>query len=571
MRWIKKRDLFLSEAKIKDLILPRQAKQVKEYWGEKYLDYEEVTPTDKIVQGVWKLSEEDKNKVLSKWAECDMDQLFKLFQDLPEQFGNVLNKSISSDAYREDNFSKDEYQRIFNDFDIRQPKLDQIFTMFGPVFRKLSLTDTMADNIIAKDENNRPLRDESGNMIRTIKAKGDLAFSNNMININSFLSDYNDLVDRCVAAKIEGWKVSDKVTANFSNDRNISQFINFASTNKNTDYQLDFEIFNRDIYLKINHNPKDILNMSISKFYASCQHLYTGAYRRQVLSNVFDPNSIPAFLTFETPIFWKGEKISDQLPLSRMIIRNIEQFDVNAETKLYFDRAYEDRLQEVFEEIVTKYTGMVSTAQRGDKYYFSPDVDFGDDDLTPSYQDKLSLERVLRIGKNIKSLTLSQLTSGQRYIVDPNAKIKELIVETSDIPDSLLNLNLNLDWIKFKYLSINTLNNFSNVKTDSIAFDKCKFGNNILEDMNSINPNIKKLQIISCDNTTSLDFSIFEKLEELHVIYTLDSYQDLTNLSVSKNLKKMVISGDLVTKESKPVIGSLKSKGIKIEIVGPVI
>jgi len=571
MRWIKKRDLFLSEAKIKDLILPIQAKQVKEYWGEKYLDYEEVTPTDKIVQGVWKLSEEDKNKVLSKWAECDMDQLFKLFQDLPEQFGNVLNKSISSDAYREDNFSKDEYQRIFNDFDIRQPKLDQIFTMFGPVFRKLSLTDTMADSIIAKDENNRPLRDENGNMIRTIKAKGDLAFSNNMININSFLSDYNDLVDRCVDAKIEGWKVSDKVTANFSNDRNISQFINFASTNKNTDYQLDFEIFNRDIYLKINHNPKDILNMSISKFYASCQHLYTGAYRRQVLSNVFDPNSIPAFLTFETPIFWKGEKISDQLPLSRMIIRNIKQFDVNAETKLYFDRAYEDRLQSVFEEIVTKYTGMVSTAQRGDKYYFSPDVDFGDDDLSPSYQDKLSLERVLRIGKNIKSLTLSQLTSGQRYIVDPNAKIKELIVETSDIPDSLLNLNLNLDWIKFKYLSINTLNNFANIKTDSIAFDKCKFGNNILEDMNSINPNIKKLQIVSCDNTTSLDFSIFENLEELQVIYTLDSYQDLANLSVSKNLKKMVISGDLVTKESKPIIGSLKSKGIKIEIVGPVI
>jgi hypothetical protein len=68
MRWIKKRDLFLSEAKIKDLILPRQAKQVKEYWGEKYLDYEEVTPTDKIVQGVWKLSEEDKNKVLSLLA-----------------------------------------------------------------------------------------------------------------------------------------------------------------------------------------------------------------------------------------------------------------------------------------------------------------------------------------------------------------------------------------------------------------------------------------------------------------------------------------------------------------------
>ena len=570
MRWIKKRDLFLSEAKIKDLIFPRQAKEVKERWGEKYLDYEEVTPTDKITQGIWKLSDEDKYKVLSKWSDCNMEQLFRLFQDLPEQFGNVLNKSISSDAYREDNFSKDEYQRIFSSFDIRNPKLDQIISMFGPVFRKLSIPDTMAESIISKDENNRPLRDENGNMIRTSKAKGDLAFSNNMININSFIVDYNSLVDKCVDEKMKGWSASDKVTVNFSNDRNISQFINFASTNRNTDYQLDFEIFNRDIYLKIKHNPKDILNMSISKFYASCQHLYTGSHRSMLLANVFDPNSIPAFLTFETPIFWKGEKISEQLPLSRMIIRNIEQFDDNAETKLYFDRAYEDRMQDTFEEIVTKYTGMVSSVERGNKYYFSPDVDF-DDELSTPYQDRLSLEKVLRIGKNIKTLTLGQLTSGGKYIVDPNAKIKELIVETSDIPDSLLNLNLNLDWIKFKYLSINTLNNFSNVKTDSIAFDKCKFGNNILEDMNNINPNIKKLQIVSCDNTTALDFSIFEKLEELQVIYTLDSYKDLTNLSVNKNLKKMVISGDLVTKESKPTISALKSKGIKIEIVGPVI
>jgi hypothetical protein len=44
------------------------------------------------------------------------------------------------------------------------------------------------------------------------------------------------------------------------------------------EYELDFEIFNRDIYLSISHNPKDILNMSISKFYSSCQHLYSGSH-----------------------------------------------------------------------------------------------------------------------------------------------------------------------------------------------------------------------------------------------------------------------------------------------------
>jgi hypothetical protein len=37
------------------------------------------------------------------------------------------------------------------------------------------------------------------------------------------------------------------------------------------------------------------------------------------------------------------------------------------------------------------------------------------------------------------------------------------------------------------------------------------------------------------------------------------------------NIKKFIISGDLVDKDSKKYINSLKSKGLKIEIVGPVI
>ena len=56
MKWIKTRNYFLKEAKIKDVILPKQAAQVKSQWGEKWLDAEEIEPTEKIIQGVWKLS-----------------------------------------------------------------------------------------------------------------------------------------------------------------------------------------------------------------------------------------------------------------------------------------------------------------------------------------------------------------------------------------------------------------------------------------------------------------------------------------------------------------------------------
>jgi hypothetical protein len=567
MKWIKSRNLFL-EAKIRDVILPRQAKAVTSKWGEKYLDYEEITPTDKIIQGTWKLSEEDKNEVLGVFCQTDMTALFELFSSLPEQFGNVLNQSINVELFRE---NKDTYTRIFESFDIRKPKLDQILVMFSSVFRKLSIPDTMATSVISKDANNRPIRDEQGNMIRIEKQPGDLIFSNNLININSFISDYNDLVDKCVEVNVEGWSDTDKISSStlFSDNRNLSQFINFASTNENPNYKLDFEIFNKDIFLKITHNPQDILNMSISKFYSSCQHLYTGGYSRQVLSNVFDPNSIPAFLIFETPIFWDDEKISDHLPLSRMIIRNLESFDNSVPTKLYFDRAYPDRMQNKIQEIVTKYSGNVSTGTRGERYLYTPDIDF-DDNLDTPYQDRLSLTTGRMIGKNIKTLYLSQIGNWSNVKVDPNAKIKELIIETTEIPESLLTINLNLDWIKFKFIEIHTLKDFDRIKTTNIAFDKCRLSNNVLQDINTSNPDITKLQIISCDNVGSFDFSEFKALEELQVIYTLDSVEDLKTI-IPENLKKLVISGDLATKESKSILAALRSKGVKIEIVGPVI
>ena len=78
MKWIKSRKQYLNEAKIRDVIFPRQAKEVRSNWSEKFLDYEEVTPTTKIKQGKWKLSDEDKNRVLGKFFDCDMNEVYKV-------------------------------------------------------------------------------------------------------------------------------------------------------------------------------------------------------------------------------------------------------------------------------------------------------------------------------------------------------------------------------------------------------------------------------------------------------------------------------------------------------------
>jgi hypothetical protein len=556
MKWIKSRNQYLNEAKIRDVILPRQAKQVAKKWGEKYLDYEEIEPTDKIKQGKWKLEEEDKNKVLSAFFECDMENVFSIFNNLPDRFVQFINKSIDSSIIGNEN-----YKSIVGDnFDIRTPTIDQMIILYESIFRKPDINATKGSEMIQRDENGRPVRDEEGNMIKVQKEAGDPIFSNNLININSMVQDYNRCYD-------------DERISNPFDDRDLNSLRNLGSEHHN-DYKADFEIFNKDLYLSISHNPKDILNMSISRFYASCQHLYSDSgYNRHLLSNVFDPNSIPAFLLFDTPLFWEDEKIADFLPLTRMIVRNMETFDESSSEapKIFFDRAYPDRMKEVFGEILEKYSGNKETASTRDTYYYMPDIDPSDkDNISDPYMDRLGIKKVPYIGVNTKSLFLNRSYDWSNVKISPKAKIKELVIETPDLPENLLEIDIQLEWIKFKYLSLNTLENFDKIKSDSFAFDKCKFDSDVLSDISKSNENIKKLQIISCD-ANNFDLSSFRNLEELHLIYTLDSLEELSKTIETLNLSKLVISGDLVSgKDGKAFTNELKRK-MKVEIVGPVI
>ena len=71
MKWIKDRNKFLKEAKLRDVLYPSQSKEVASSWSERYLDYEEVAATDKIKQGKWKLEEEDKTTIETKADEVN--------------------------------------------------------------------------------------------------------------------------------------------------------------------------------------------------------------------------------------------------------------------------------------------------------------------------------------------------------------------------------------------------------------------------------------------------------------------------------------------------------------------
>jgi len=555
MRWIKSRQKFiLEEAKLRDVLLPKQKKEVAARWAEKYLDYEEIDATENIKQGKWKLSEEDKRAVLGKFLTADLDNVFRIFEELPAKFVEVLNASVDLDLLKGDS----KWEKILNNFNISKPTINQISVLTDPIFRKISVSETQASEFILRDETGRPIMGEDGRPQKVKKEPGEVVYSKNLTNINAFVEDFN----RCFT--------DSTVNASSFTSGDISRLVSKSREDFSGEgYQVEVDIYGRDMYLSIQHNAKDILNMSISRFYSSCQNLYTGGYREKVLGNVFDPNSIPAFLLFDASIHnGRGEHISDTLPVSRMMIRNIESFDTKVEPQILFDRAYPDRMKDLFSKMIEKYSGNEENYKDG-KYLFTPDLpDEEASNMSTPYMDILGIERGKYIGVNADKIYLSNSFDWSKTKISPKARIKEVVIETTIVPENFFDLPFTPDWVKFKFISILSAEPFRNFKTTSIAFDKCKFNNSVLLDFKKNIPDLKKIQINACE-IKDLVLSKLDGIDELHLIYTLDP-SDLEKALEGVNVKKLILSGDLVS-ENKDYIKSLRSQGVKIEIVGPVI
>ena len=398
-------------------------------------------------------------------------------------------------------------------------------------------------------------------IIKIAKEIGDPIFEKNLINLESFKIEYN--------------KYYDKVERNF-NSSSTQAMINVVKQDINSEYRTSYKLFNKPIYLKISHNPRDILNMSISKFYTSCQHLYTGGYRNQVLGNVYDPNSIPAYLIVKTPIYIAEGRggdltlLSEHLPIARSMVRYLDGFSKTDEPAFFFDRTYPDRLREVMYEIITKYSGMVSTGTQRNtgpvqKYVYSPDLPPQSvKDVAVPYQDSLGITQKTYIGVNTKRLSTS-MTGFKDMIISKEARVEELIVDSPDVPEALFSLPLKLNWIKFKFIDIKKMPKMDKFDCKSFAFDKCIFTNADLVNVVTANPEMEKLQLTSCE-VEDLNLSGLS-INELQLIYT--TTQPLAEVLGDVKVKKLVISGDLlINKENEELVNSLRRSGLSVQVVG---
>ena len=552
MKWIKNRAYFLAENdKLKDILLDPQKAAVIQVWGEKFLDLKKIEATPNIKQVTEVLSEEDKMKAFSIFFSADLKKVYDFFGSLPQKFIQIINDSVDLSMLKEP-----KHLRIMNEFNIGKPTINQISALSESVFKKISVSETKADEIIVRDETGRPKLGEDNRPLKMSKEKGAIIYSRNLTNINGMVEDYNNLypdnkVDSFKFSSGEVLKVIDSSKSDFGGDN----------------YLVEVDVFAQDLKIRIDHNPVDILNMSVSRFYGSCQHLYRGGYRESLLANVFDPNSIPAFLVFDSPITDRnGVLLSEKLFLSRMMIRNIYSYDTTQEPKIFFDRAYPDRMKDFFDEMVEKYTGNKQTTDSRQTYLFTPDIP-DDYEIRSPYMDRLAVDRKKFIGINSNQVTFQSMDNWSSFIISPKAKITEINIETTLLPDNFFELKLNPELIRIKYIKIKDLSIFQKIQSEKWSFEKCKISKEAIDGFTSTQKEVKSLQFINSD-IAGFNLANFQNLQELELLWisNFDLKSTITSLNPKRGFVLTVTSDSVNNRDNKEFINSLKSRGVIVKI-----
>lgn len=563
--FIHTREYFLNEAKLREVLLPVHKKKVASQWGAEFLDMEEVEPTPNIIQGEWLLSEEDKLECFQRFFSVkDLSSVFGLFSKLPEDFVELFHLTFDSTKVR----SPLVHPKTFEKFDIHRPTFEQMSALFEKLFRKISVNDTLSDEVVVKDERGRPVMGEDGKPVRKNKEKGELVISDNYVNFVNLLDDY---------MRIKGLNpVTEEMLGSFAGGdiANIRKVLMEGKHEKSIEskmngYRVDFDVFNKDLYLYIKHDPSTILNMSLSSFFSSCTHLYHGDSMDTVLSNVFDTNSVPAFLLFKTPIHDKNNTLlSSHLPLCRRIIRNIENED--DKTVLYFDKSYPNAMSDVMGDMIEKYSGNIETeSYLTQDYVFAPDLpDRLIYELPEPYMDTVSgIKKKPIIGKNTKTLYLNNIYEWDRVRIPKDNNLDTVIIETTVLPTNFTDLGLSLTNLRIRTLFVDDVKSL-NVSPERVIFEKCILDTGVLSEC-VVLLGVKSIHLESCDlSKTDISELRGVELDELGLIYTMDDPSDLRGLIQGINFHKLVLSGDIMNETNKVLIKELRDNGKKVEIVG---
>lgn len=548
MKWIKRRQRFLNEAKIGDVVNRKQKEVITKRWGKKYLEYEEIEPNDEIksIQGNWKLEPEQKYRVLDLFFKTNIRKAEAVFDNLPSEFKRAvslgLNHVIENEIGREVELMA---ELMADGIDFDNIGLEEISALTNNVLPRIDVKTTVSDKKMVRNEDGIPIKGEDGQFQFEEKVAGEFVYYSGLYNLNSFANDFDDCMKKL-------GKDDQIVARNFSSSE-IGSIKNMLSTEVKG-HQADLKVFHKDAYVSILHNPQDILNISVSKFYASCQEFYGGSHVRSLLANVFDPNSVPAFIYLDSPVYNSdGELIADKLPLARFFIRKIDMPDsvdygVQATTKLFFDRVYPQRMSDgendgiynMVEQVagIKRYLDSTDDDARSAVYVFAPDIS-SDDSLDSPYHDTLNnIQHKRTIGLNCKFLNITADSDWSDVVVRENNRIQTMIISTPKVPSNLFDLKYNLEKLSIVNIDITEMPELAKFGTGDIELRECR--TNMVDLRKGLEgTNLNKLSLINCD-ITGISFEGMQ-LQDL-VLKSDTEGRKLSDVIADARIKNLVVS-----------------------------
>jgi hypothetical protein len=190
-------------------------------------------------------------------------------------------------------------------------------------------------------------------------------FSNNKSNLFTFIKSFN--------------KAFPDNAVDFNSFLNDRVFVGLREPIMNFEQNV-MDLAKSKLYLYITDKPADILRMSVSNFYSSCQNLYTGGYNEKLLANVFDKNSKVAYLIFDSPYVDNQGNKHPFTPISRTIIR------IGRDNKVLFDRNYPSEMEQDFHNVIEKYTQLKNQGNTNSIY------DYENIGLPAPYMDRFKMK-----------------------------------------------------------------------------------------------------------------------------------------------------------------------------------
>jgi hypothetical protein len=121
-------------------------------------------------------------------------------------------------------------------------------------------------------------------------------------------------------------------------------------------------------YIYISDKPIDVLNMSVSCFFNSCQNLYNGSHNQKLLNNVFDKNMKVCYMIYDEPFIDQAGNKVNYTPLSRNIIRYIETL-YKEKGEFYLDRTYGVLDSDLIKNYINNNLGFKVTTNTTETYH----------------------------------------------------------------------------------------------------------------------------------------------------------------------------------------------------------